>query len=248
MRLIDPEIAIMLQKAAEIEGFGLALLQAAQGLARVDEIFGFVQRKGEQPISFVTSSALGGASDRADLYATRFHHFDPVAYERAKTPVGHGSATVISANDIALNDYRQLCFETPAFKAKYFFGWHAPDGWYVINFYARMLNNEDERLALLQLSGYGLSIMMSHALPLATGAEAIVTFETRLSRVAPELTAREQQVCARTLAGMDAREIESDLGIGMNTVRTYRQRAYRRYGISSANEFLPYVISNRLIS
>lgn len=246
MRLIDPEISISLQKAAEIEGFGLALLREAQGLARVDEIFGFVQRKGEQPISFASSSALDGATDRVNLYATRFHHFDPVTYERAKTPVGHGSATVISANDIALSDYRQLCFEMPAFKAKYFFGWHSPDGWYVINFYARVLNNEDERLALLQLSGYGLSIMMSHALPLATGADAIVTFETRLSRVAPELTVREQQVCARTLAGMDAREIESDLGIGINTVRTYRQRAYRRYGISSANEFLPYVISNRL--
>ncbi|WP_017670635.1 helix-turn-helix transcriptional regulator [Blastomonas sp. AAP53] len=248
MRLIDPEIAISLQKAAEIEGFGLALLEKAQGLARVDEIFGFVQRTGERPISFASSSALDGADDRANLYATRFHHFDPVTFERAKTPIGQGSATVILANDIALSDYRQLCFDMPAFKAKYFFGWHSAEGWYVINFYARILNREEERQALLQLSGYGLSIMMSHTLPLATGIDAIATYETRLGRVAPELTPREQQVCARTLAGLDARAIESDLGIGINTVRTYRQRAYRRYGISSANEFLPYVISNRLFS
>ncbi|WP_158969707.1 helix-turn-helix transcriptional regulator [Chachezhania sediminis] len=53
-----------------------------------------------------------------------------------------------------------------------------------------------------------------------------------------ELTARESQVCARILYGMSTCGISLDLGIGKESVVTYRKRAYRRLVISSQRELL----------
>ena len=52
----------------------------------------------------------------------------------------------------------------------------------------------------------------------------------------------ERAVCARTLAGRTAREIGAELGLGVGTVLTYRQRAYQKLGVSRSNELLAAVM------
>jgi DNA-binding CsgD family transcriptional regulator len=54
----------------------------------------------------------------------------------------------------------------------------------------------------------------------------------------PQLSQRERQVCARTLAGWTAKQIGRALGLRTATVLTYRQRAYQRFGFRSASDFL----------
>ncbi|WP_132765155.1 helix-turn-helix transcriptional regulator [Caldimonas thermodepolymerans] len=52
------------------------------------------------------------------------------------------------------------------------------------------------------------------------------------------LTAREAQVCARLICGRAISAIAAELGVGTETVETYRKRAYARLGVSSKQELL----------
>jgi DNA-binding CsgD family transcriptional regulator len=63
-------------------------------------------------------------------------------------------------------------------------------------------------------------------------------FEERLLAIAPDLTTREREVCALIALGVSSEGIGLRLGISLNTVRTYRKRAYTRLRISSHNELL----------
>ncbi|MEO5672389.1 MAG: helix-turn-helix transcriptional regulator [Ramlibacter sp.] len=60
--------------------------------------------------------------------------------------------------------------------------------------------------------------------------------EQRLERHAPSLTRREVQVCARVIRGVFTPGIATDLGIGEESVNTYRKRAYARLGIGTRFE------------
>ncbi len=52
------------------------------------------------------------------------------------------------------------------------------------------------------------------------------------------LARREAEVCARILHGLSTREVALDLGVGTETVKTFRKLAYRRLGIGSERELL----------
>jgi DNA-binding CsgD family transcriptional regulator len=60
--------------------------------------------------------------------------------------------------------------------------------------------------------------------------------EGRFARLFPDLTGRERQTCARAAIGMTAEGAALDLGIATSSILTYRKRAYRRLGVTSAYE------------
>lgn len=64
----------------------------------------------------------------------------------------------------------------------------------------------------------------------------------RLAHVAPQLTAREREVCLGIMQGRSSEAIAIALGISINTVLTYRKRAYASLGISSHNELMRLVL------
>jgi DNA-binding CsgD family transcriptional regulator len=66
--------------------------------------------------------------------------------------------------------------------------------------------------------------------------EAIII--QRIARSAPTLTERERQVCAMVALGLTSEGIALRLNISLNTVVTYRKRAYARLSISSQNELM----------
>ncbi|PUE07695.1 LuxR family transcriptional regulator [Limnohabitans sp. T6-20] len=59
---------------------------------------------------------------------------------------------------------------------------------------------------------------------------------SQLQQLEPALTPRELQICARLLTGMTQEGIALDLGLGLPTVKTYRNRAFARLGIHFKNE------------
>ncbi|MBL0925587.1 MAG: helix-turn-helix transcriptional regulator [Sphingomonadaceae bacterium] len=241
--LLNPETGAALIDAVENRDFGKQVLEAAQGLAMIDEVFAYYAEHESHPVVIASSSAIGAADQRAQIYAERFYRFDPAAYDRAATPVGKGVASLVSAAQIEPKDYRAICFDGPAIVAKYFYGWNAPDAWYVMNFYARRTSDKATLALLSQLAGISLSAMVRHRKRQTNNRFSLADLEQRLARQAKALTQREQAVCARTLAGMSAQQIATDLGISRNSVLTYRQRAYKRYDISSAGGLLAFVLS-----
>ena len=86
-----------------------------------------------------------------------------------------------------------------------------------------------------------VDIYVSHSnvTPALTSLDVIqdcVSGETDLSR-------RESEVCARILYGLSSCGIALDLGIGKESVMTYRKRAYQRLGIGSQRELLMWYLS-----
>lgn len=66
--------------------------------------------------------------------------------------------------------------------------------------------------------------------------------EQRLSLRFAQLSPREREICALTLAGAPAEEIAARLDIRRSTVLTYRQRAYQRYGFTRSSDFLDAIV------
>lgn len=64
-------------------------------------------------------------------------------------------------------------------------------------------------------------------------ADRVDALLARLHALEGSLTRRECEVLARVLLGMTSEGIALDLGIALNSVLTYRKRAYARLGISS---------------
>ena len=68
-------------------------------------------------------------------------------------------------------------------------------------------------------------------------------FQSRLETSFEDITPREVEVCAAIAVGMSSEAIALTLGISLNTVLTYRKRAYARLGICSQNELVRLIYS-----
>ena len=78
--------------------------------------------------------------------------------------------------------------------------------------------------------------------PLPTAPSTLADLRMRLLRTQADLTERELDVCARLLQGMTQEGIAADLGLGVPTVKTYRNRAFARLGIHFRNELFAKVL------
>lgn len=237
--LIDPRLAGDLLAARDLAQFSQLMLAAAHSAVGVDEFFAYRLRDGaEAPEPLASSSELGDAGARVSEYARRFYRRDPAAVARRAALPNSGFRVRIPADAIAASDYRRLCFDRPRFAEKICFGWRGADQALIVSFYQRRTDGTQpadmaQLGALAQIAVTGLTrLAQPHAQP------AIAEIEDRLRARWPVLTARECQVCARTLTGTTARMIGCELGLAPGTVLTYRQRAYQKLGISRAADLL----------
>ncbi len=97
---------------------------------------------------------------------------------------------------------------------------------------ASVLDNADLMFALLT----------KHDAERSNEADRWQTAGRRLGRLAPRLTTREREVCLGIMEGRSSEAMALALGISINTVLTYRKRAYARLGISSHNELMRLVL------
>lgn len=91
-----------------------------------------------------------------------------------------------------------------------------------------------------------LSLIAKHAEVLAQRPHLALTDLDEIERcllAQRAMPVREAQVCARVLFGMSSAAIASELGIGEETVKTYRSRCYQRLGVASPRELLMWYLS-----
>lgn len=90
-----------------------------------------------------------------------------------------------------------------------------------------------------------VGLLVKHAATSVTVGQSFApqAFEDRLRLVEPNMPTREAQVCAAIMSGMTSEAIALHLGISVNTVLTYRKRAYGRLRISCQNELLRLILS-----
>ncbi len=78
--------------------------------------------------------------------------------------------------------------------------------------------------------------------PAGDGERSDAAVRARLHQLCQGLTTRELDVCLRLLRGMTQEGIAADLGLGLPTVKTYRNRAFARLGIHFRNELFALVL------
>uniref|UniRef100_UPI0035AEA372 helix-turn-helix transcriptional regulator n=1 Tax=Paenirhodobacter enshiensis TaxID=1105367 RepID=UPI0035AEA372 len=241
--LIDPDLAADLMDAQEPAAFANRLLQIAQSVAGTRELFAYridASAPDDTPEVLVSLSELADVEERAAAYSRRFHRSDPAARALACAAPGNGFTCRIPAGTIARDEYRKLCFDRPRFAEKICFGWRRPDHALVISFYRDQNAAEPDLARLGALAQLAItSIARQARKPRALLPE----IEVRLARAHPNLTTREREVCARTLAGETARGIGERLSLSVGTVLTYRQRAYQKLGCNKSNDLLAAVIA-----
>jgi DNA-binding CsgD family transcriptional regulator len=123
------------------------------------------------------------------------------------------------------------------------------DGLFAVNFYrhqhqrpfsdAQVADFETLAPALLALAHKHLALVVPS---IALVEEPGVSVAQRLHALQPALTPRELEVCVRLLRGMTYDGIASDLGLGVPSVKTYRNRAFNRLGIHFRNELYALVL------
>lgn len=121
-------------------------------------------------------------------------------------------------------------------------------------FYVRVIKSrrteftESELSSVREIADLLISLIGRHqdivsAKPIAYSAlTSLETIEERILST-QKLSSREAQVCARILYGCSSCEIASALGIGKESVMTYRKRAYQHLEINSQRELLLWYLS-----
>jgi DNA-binding CsgD family transcriptional regulator len=216
-----------------------ALLDSADKVAGIDEIFAYCREGRAAPFSIASSGHVGSALSRARLYTQRFHLLDPLA--NMGEPVGKGMRMArLAASDVQHAAYRHECYERPGFVEKVVFAKARGNRNFVLSFYRRRERGSSHVDALTELAELVFPLLNKHVEMTGDDSDQpiVARLERRLSSTYPQLTGREREVCARTLIGMTAEAIALDLKVSETTVLTYRRRAYERYNLSSSQEMI----------
>lgn len=196
----------------------------------------------------------GGGED-----ALRYHHCEPhiaemlpaysMTYKRLD-PIGDLYAAAPRRGDIAVQrvrpfdigsaEFRRRFFDEPGIIERISLVERGANGWRGLNVARHRsdgLFSERELDALAGLARLALP-MLPHVRPSASIAALLTTaqLEERFARRWPTLTRRECQVCARAAIGLSVEATAIELGIAKTSVVTFRQRAYRRLGVTSPFE------------
>lgn len=108
----------------------------------------------------------------------------------------------------------------------------------------RGLASDDEFCSLAQVAPTLMSLVAKHTDILDSRARfslaltSLAEIERTVEHARVKLPKREAQVCARIVFGISTAGIAIDLGVGEETVMTYRKRAYQRLAIGSQRELL----------
>ncbi|MGX7894121.1 helix-turn-helix transcriptional regulator [Tsuneonella sp. HG222] len=174
-------------------------------------------------------------------YDRCYSRLDPIGqlYPAARLP-GDLALQRIVPGDLAAGDFRRRFFDEPGIVERLSIVQRTDTGWRGFN----VARHRDDgpfaereidclaalaRLALPMLAAGRRRLSASHAL-------SADECERRFADRWPDLTRRERQVCARAAIGMSVEATAIDLGIAKTTVVTFRQRGYRRLGVTSPFE------------
>lgn len=215
---------------------------AIRAVAPIDRFYLSERAAVSTPPTLIAHHVEWALAGRVGDYITRYFRRDPVvsAMERA-TDDGATVMLRVRSKDIAEREYRRSFFDEPEIVERVSFVQKFGGRWRILNVSRR---TPSQAFSESELSS--LACLSQLLLPLASrlaeleresahgGSVGIREIERRFAASFPALTARERQVCARTVIGMTSEATALDLGIGIGSVQTYRKRAFQRLEICSA--------------
>lgn len=208
----------------------------AFGAARLPRLL-FAENVGDVPVSRYI----------AGKYISDYWRLDPL--NRVATDAAYGASCrtmMIGANDIAHASYREHCYASIKLVNRMTIMRRAGDSIIRVNFYRGRGNRAFDRgiEAIAAVSDMLVALVARHDawVAVADGGEDFEYLE-RLRYLCPSMPKRQLEVCALIVRGYYSAAIALKLGISLNTVLTFRRRAYARLRISSQNELMRLVLS-----
>lgn len=179
----------------------------------------------------------------AKRYVARHWKVDPAnAIVLDEHGGNHSWALKLRSSDITNPSYRNDCYVAVGLSERFSLIQKRPSGTLRVSVYrGRRESFSDDAVAkLTDCAPLLLAALWRHYASTGPGENrsAPPYFRARLETAAPSLSGRELDVCSMVAAGVTSEGIALELGVGINTVLTYRKRAYARLGISSQNELM----------
>ena len=256
---VPPTAALWQQVARLIDclgdaGFDAALADLCAGLAALRQCVVFaVPAEGDGAAACLFAwnrqeSALAAALGQGYVDG-RFDRCDPaLAWHRRRLAGRQEGQSLALSRRSAIPDpaYRQRFFDGPRLDLKLSIFARAGGEAIYLNFYRHQADGafqSDEITALALAAPVLWRALRRHhggVTPASRAPSAprqrVQTLRRALAVRGLPLTEREQDVCARIVAGYSSEAIALDLGIAASSVATYRKRAYAKLGICSQHD------------
>lgn len=173
-------------------------------------------------------------------YVRKYHHYDDLYVRLSDKDIQpHQTATgYLCADDIIFSPYRQEIYEKNGLIQRLCGFYRDDDNQPILfNFYRHKDQGlyTDHEIANFEKMTPALAKMIQGHLALSEKSRQ-KDFKYRLKRYQPLLTQQEIEVCSRILKGMSYIGIAADLNLKESTIKTYRNRAFDKLGISFKNQ------------
>ena len=149
----------------------------------------------------------------------------------------------LQPEDIEDEEYRKLWYNKMGIVDRLSILTKADKGLYCLNLFRTQHRFSDNDISTLKELGPILSALTIRHTRLSGSLSSFMTrnaqinnLSARLASIDSKLTKREKEVCSRILLGMSSEGIALDLGVKVQSILTYRKRAYARLNITSQNE------------
>jgi DNA-binding CsgD family transcriptional regulator len=224
--------------------FAERLFSAAVAATDCQHLTAFRQARGQPPrVLLAKNTGPSAAWACAERYVAQHWHRDVANH--ADIGVGDSGMAAIRTSDADIVDggYRHDCYTSVRIVERFSIMAQDAEGTLRLNFYRDHAHggfDATEREGLVDTAELLLALLRQHEG--ASRPAAPVLLRRRLREAMPALTDREMDVCAGIISGRTSEGIALTLGVSINTVRTYRKRAYARLGITSENELMRIVL------
>jgi DNA-binding CsgD family transcriptional regulator len=228
------------------------VLHVAHEATRCEHLTAFAVRSSAGP-RVVYAANIGparAAKTVAREYLRKYWELDPARLVDQTSPTGQRNIAIrIVSHDIADCAYRDECYTSFKFIERFTYMQRRSHETVCLNFYrgARVGPfgaSDIERIC--NTADLLISLMMKQETnrpDREAENDTTSTFIERFCLLDPSLPPREAEICGAIAAGLTSEAIALTLGISINTVLTYRKRAYQRLGVSSQNELMRLVLT-----
>jgi LuxR family transcriptional regulator, activator of tox operons len=241
------EIASLVEDVGR-PAFSTTMFKFSHRWVRADHVTAFAYDTGRKARMVFAENAgnVPVARSLAGQYVNNYWHFDPAELvgkpNDKNREDGRCWAVRTSAAEISHSSYRHNCYTSVDLDNRFSISTTRGDRTIRLSFYRSAGDDfsDTDAINILDSSSLLIALVWRHcgAACHSELRETETDFHARLLTVAPELSGREREVCALIAEGVSSEGIGLRLNVGLNTVHTYRKRAYARLNISSQNELM----------